>query len=274
MSLRCAALVSPGYSGVLLLAPTAELFPGIWGPLILISMLAEPVYSPTSKGSFLSQSPPAFLSFVFLMTAVLTGVRWNHSIVLICISDGEGGWTFVFPVYRPFVFCIWKTLCNYTVHLLTEKLDGLLLRFLNFFVYSRCESSIRWDASKDVLLHSVGGPFTRLLPLLCGRFSCHEIPLVSRWCHFLRDWFLFRQPSPTPTSWSAFPWVVSDFQVLTLRSLTQVELVLYRVRDKGLASSFYTKLSGFPSTSCLRYYLRKKKYVWGIFAKTQVSAAA
>lgn len=42
-------------------------------PPILISVLA--VYTPASKDSFLSLSPPAFLSFVFLMTAVLTGVR-------------------------------------------------------------------------------------------------------------------------------------------------------------------------------------------------------
>lgn len=109
-SLRCAALVSPGYAGMLLLAPMADPFPGIWGSPILIPVLAEPVYTPTSKDSFVSLSPPAFLPFVFSMTAVLTGVRWNHNIVLICISDGECGWTFVFPVYRPFVFCIWKTI--------------------------------------------------------------------------------------------------------------------------------------------------------------------
>jgi hypothetical protein len=45
------------------------------------------------KGSFFPHPHKHLLSFVFLMVAILTGVRWNLNVVLICISfmtrDGE-----------------------------------------------------------------------------------------------------------------------------------------------------------------------------------------
>lgn len=190
VSLRCVALASSGWAAVILPAPMVDLFSITDFHAGLTSLHT---HHWCTKIPFCLHTHQHLLPFVFLMAAFLTGVRWNHNIVLICISDGKCGWTFVFPVYRPFVFCIWKTLCNYTVHLLTGKSDGLLLRILKFFDYSRCESFVRWEASKDIFLHSVGWPFTCLFPLLCGSFSCHEIPFISCRHHFLRNRVLFRE---------------------------------------------------------------------------------
>ena len=78
------------YSKVVLLDLEVGCFLIFWEITILISKAAVPVCAPTSNGGVFVPITPRLLqhmlSSVFLILAILTGVRWNLRIVLICIS--------------------------------------------------------------------------------------------------------------------------------------------------------------------------------------------
>ena len=106
-----------------------------WGTSILFSIAAAPVYIPTNSGQgfpFL-HTPVAFVICLFLILAILTGVRCYLTVVLIYLHFLDDEWCqtpFHSPVVHFYVF--WK--------LSTQ----ILLSFLNWvgFLLLSCVSSL------------------------------------------------------------------------------------------------------------------------------------
>ena len=73
---------------LLLLGHRVVLFVIFWGTSILFSRVAAPVCIPTNSArglSFLHILTTTCCFFVFLILAILTGMRWHLTVVLICI---------------------------------------------------------------------------------------------------------------------------------------------------------------------------------------------
>jgi hypothetical protein len=88
--------------GVVLLDLMAVLLLVFWGALILFSIVV------TNLHSFFFLHPCQHLLFVFLIVAILTGMRCNLQVVLICISFMDRN----VEHFKPFVLLPMKKLCS------------------------------------------------------------------------------------------------------------------------------------------------------------------
>jgi hypothetical protein len=89
------------------------------------------------------------LLFVILVIANLTGVRWNLSVVLFCISFMAKN-TEHFSIYLLVVSTSEYSLSNSFVHLLIRLFILLMFYFLSS-CYAEYESFIHWIVSKHFL---------------------------------------------------------------------------------------------------------------------------
>lgn len=100
---------------------TVVLFQMFWGSSIVPSPVASPVSIPlrVCLGSLFSTSSPALLTVVFLVIAILSGVRWYLSMVLIYIYQMISNADHLFICYWPSVSLLWKTcLFRFSAHFL------------------------------------------------------------------------------------------------------------------------------------------------------------
>ena len=132
VSLQDPVFISFGlYPELGLLDHMVPLFLMFWGTSILFSIMALPIYIPTNSAQgfpFLYFLSNTCLSFVFLIIAILTGVRWYITVVLIYIflmaSDSE--------YLSMYLLAVWLSVCLlcknvYSVPLLILKSDFLFL---------------------------------------------------------------------------------------------------------------------------------------------------
>jgi hypothetical protein len=154
------------------------------------------------KGSFFPHSCQHLLLFVFLMLAILSGMRWNLSVILICISfivkDVEHFFMYLFMKNKGHCTSF-RTVCS-------SLLPVYWLNYL-FLVFMFWSSLFRililylmnhWQRFSPICKFSLdsGNCFLRCTEA----FWFDTIPVVNSCSYFLSNWSQFRKALLMPPS--------------------------------------------------------------------------
>jgi hypothetical protein len=153
-------------------------------------------------------------------------------------------------IYWPFVLTFVFEMCwlSSFAHLWIGLFFWCLI--FEFFVYSGCESLVRWVAGKS---------FPPILSLHSGNclpcksfFKFDAIPFVNSCYYFLSDKSPIQKIIAYAYILKCLPYVVfQSFRSWGLWSI--LNWVLYKVRDKNLVLVFYMWISSFPNTIFLQH---------------------
>lgn len=142
----------------------------------------------TKKVSSFPTSSPASLSFVFLMAAILTGLRWSLSTFLLHLfsmdENVENFFKFLLAISS---FEVW--LFSLFAHLLMW-----FFKYLDFFVDSRSVITYQmYNCKNSLLFRRLSLHCQYLFFFFAEAIEFHAIPFVNCWDYLLRYWnFFFR----------------------------------------------------------------------------------